>query len=168
MPSVPPTPALPVPPPPQDGNKHALGQANPFADGEAGELASAGYRYRKWTLGPGGPEIVVRCEVNSAVTTPKGEVQLASIKVGRGGRGGRGGRCGSGASFGPGGHQTHGPQRPRRKRLAPVRASSLPPGSTHPFPPAPPSPTPKGPQRVEPQGDRLAQEAGPVARLGEA
>jgi hypothetical protein len=69
--------------PHQGGDKHTLGAANPFAGEEGEELASAGYRYRKWELGPGGPDIVVRCEVNAAVTTPKGEVQLANIKVRR-------------------------------------------------------------------------------------
>jgi len=64
----------------KDG-RHDLGAANPFAGEEGEELASAGYRYRKWALGPKGLDIVVRCEVNAALTTPKGEVQLASIKA---------------------------------------------------------------------------------------
>ncbi|KAI8464165.1 MAG: eukaryotic translation initiation factor 3, subunit 7 [Monoraphidium minutum] len=64
----------------KDGNRHELGAANPFAGDEGEELASAGYRYRKWALGPG-LDIVVRCEVNAALVTPKGEVQLASVKA---------------------------------------------------------------------------------------
>lgn len=64
----------------KDGNRHDLGQANPFAGEEGEDLASAGYRYRKWQLAPG-LDIVVRCEVNGALTTPKGEVQLASVKA---------------------------------------------------------------------------------------
>jgi translation initiation factor 3 subunit D len=65
----------------KDGNKHALGDASPFAgdDGDE-ELASAAYRYRKWTLAPG-VDIVVRCEVNAALATPKGEVQLACVRA---------------------------------------------------------------------------------------
>ncbi|GBG00453.1 eukaryotic translation initiation factor 3 subunit D-like [Raphidocelis subcapitata] len=65
----------------KDGGKHELGAPNPFAGEEGEDLASAGYRYRKWTLGPNGPEVAVRCEVNAALTTPKGEVQLASLKA---------------------------------------------------------------------------------------
>ncbi|KIZ06885.1 Eukaryotic translation initiation factor 3 subunit D-2, partial [Monoraphidium neglectum] len=42
--------------------------------------ATAVNQYRKWQLAPG-LDIVVRCEVNAALTTPKGEVQLASIKA---------------------------------------------------------------------------------------
>ena len=64
----------------QDGTKHELGGPNPFAGEEGEELASAGYRYRKWELKKG-MDIVVRCEVNAATTTPKGDVQLASIKA---------------------------------------------------------------------------------------
>lgn len=64
----------------KDGTKHELGGANPFAGEEGEDLASAGYRYRKWQLAPG-LDIVVRCEVNAAVTTPKGEVQLCSVKA---------------------------------------------------------------------------------------
>lgn len=65
------------------GAKHELGEASPFAEGtaEGEELAPAGYRYRKWALGPGGPEIVVRCEANAAITTPRGEVQLAVVRA---------------------------------------------------------------------------------------
>lgn len=91
--STPLTPPYPLPPTPlflQDGNKHDLGQANPFMGDEDEELASAGYRYRKWALAPG-LDIVVRCEVNSAFTTPKGEVQLCSVKVGEGEGDARGG-----------------------------------------------------------------------------
>lgn len=65
----------------QDGAKHELGSPNPFAEGGE-DLASACYRYRKWALSSE-LDIVVRCEVNAAVTTPKGEVQLAVVKVRR-------------------------------------------------------------------------------------
>lgn len=64
----------------KDGTKHELGGPNPFAGDDGEELASAAYRYRKWQLAAG-LDIVVRCEVNAAITTPKGEVQLASVKA---------------------------------------------------------------------------------------
>lgn len=62
------------------GQTHDLGGPNPFAEDGAGadELAAVGYRYRKWALAPG-VDIVVRCEVNAALTTPRGEVQLAVV-----------------------------------------------------------------------------------------
>ncbi|KAF8066359.1 EIF3D [Scenedesmus sp. PABB004] len=63
-----------------DGNKFSLGNPNPFA-GQGEELASVGYKYRRWSLNPeAGVDIVVRCEVD-AVINNKGEDQLLAIKA---------------------------------------------------------------------------------------
>ena len=140
----------------KDQPKHELGAANPFAEGSE-DLAPAGYRYRKWALGPD-VDIVVRCEVNAALTTPKGEVQLALIRVRRRrGVEGRGG--GAGAA-------THGRWWPARRM--PARSTVQAQRPHAPPPPAPPRPPPPPPgaERVEPEGDGLAQEAGPEPRVG--
>eukprot|EP00879_Flechtneria_rotunda_P015744 GHRR01016466.1.p2 GENE.GHRR01016466.1~~GHRR01016466.1.p2 ORF type:complete len:303 (+),score=122.53 GHRR01016466.1:683-1591(+) len=66
----------------KSGNKHNLGKPNPFASsGEREELASVGYRYRRWTLNPEDHvDIVVRCEIDGVINN-KGEDQLLSIKA---------------------------------------------------------------------------------------
>jgi len=55
--------------------------ANPFADGAAGEqVASVGYRYRKYDLGDG-INLVVRCEHDAVLAAPNGENQFLNIKT---------------------------------------------------------------------------------------
>jgi translation initiation factor 3 subunit D len=62
----------------RDGEKHEFSSPNPFADSvpEGSELASAAYRYRKFTL-PGGNELIVRCTLN-AYTDVSGSTPLSS------------------------------------------------------------------------------------------
>eukprot|EP00123_Amoebidium_parasiticum_P009045 comp19189_c1_seq1/m.21899 comp19189_c1_seq1/g.21899 ORF comp19189_c1_seq1/g.21899 comp19189_c1_seq1/m.21899 type:complete len:559 (-) comp19189_c1_seq1:423-2099(-) len=54
-------------------------EPNPFAD-EGEEVASVGYRYRKWDLGDN-INLIARTEVDAAMKTPKGEVNFLSIKA---------------------------------------------------------------------------------------
>eukprot|EP00951_Prasinocladus_malaysianus_P002273 scaffold16083_cov26-Prasinocladus_malaysianus.AAC.1 len=65
-----------------DGSKgkYEFGEANPFASmSEGGEVASAGYKYRKWKLSDG-CDIVVRCQLD-AVLDLKGEKQYCLVKA---------------------------------------------------------------------------------------
>lgn len=62
------------------GDKFNLGNNNPFGDGRE-ELASVGYKYRRWALNAeAGIDIVVRCEIDGVINN-KGEDQLLSIKA---------------------------------------------------------------------------------------
>ena len=62
------------------GPRKALGEANPFAgDGQEGELAPVGYRYRRWQL-DGDTALVARCELH-AVSEYKGEEQTCVVKA---------------------------------------------------------------------------------------
>ncbi|KAF6253322.1 eukaryotic translation initiation factor 3, subunit 7 [Scenedesmus sp. NREL 46B-D3] len=62
------------------GEKFNLGNSNPFGDGGE-ELASVGYKYRRWALNAeAGIDIVVRCEIDGVINN-KGEDQLLSIKA---------------------------------------------------------------------------------------
>lgn len=67
----------------KEGEKYKFGEKNPFASpDEDEELASCGYRYRKWVLNPDEQvDVVVRCELDGVINN-KGEDQLLSIKVG--------------------------------------------------------------------------------------
>ncbi|CAG2174227.1 unnamed protein product, partial [Oppiella nova] len=61
--------------------KFKFEKPNPFAqEDEEGEVASVAYRYRKWDLGDG-VELVVRCEHDSVMMGPNGEVQFVNIKA---------------------------------------------------------------------------------------
>ena len=62
--------------------RHEFAEENPFVSAEDdGEVASVGYRYRKWKLGED-ITLVARCEHDAIVTTkPGGELQYMSIKT---------------------------------------------------------------------------------------
>merc|ERR1712168_810902 len=53
---------------------------NPFADGGGEQVASVGYRYRKFDLGDG-INLVVRCEHDAVLAAPNGENQFLNIKT---------------------------------------------------------------------------------------
>jgi translation initiation factor 3 subunit D len=67
----------------RDSNKFSLGSPNPFEGGPDEELASVGYRYRRWSLNPEDKvEILVRCEIDGVLDTARtGNNQLLSIKA---------------------------------------------------------------------------------------
>eukprot|EP00798_Chlamydomonas_sp_ICE-L_P017542 gene17542-23863_t len=67
----------------KSGNKHKFADPNPFGSPEDDEeLASCAYKYRKWTLNEEGEvDIIVRCELDGAMLSAKGEEQLLSIKA---------------------------------------------------------------------------------------
>jgi translation initiation factor 3 subunit D len=61
--------------------KFSFDRPYPFADEEENcELASIGYRYRRYTL-PNGTRIVVRCEQDAAMMAPNQETQFINIKA---------------------------------------------------------------------------------------
>jgi len=59
--------------------KHAFANPNPFSEEEGEEVASVGYRYRKYTLGEG-INLVVRCELDAVLTAPNNELQFLNVK----------------------------------------------------------------------------------------
>jgi len=61
--------------------RYKFEQDNPFVDAdEDGEVASVGYRYRKWELG-NNLVLVSRCEVDAAQQGPNNETQFFNIKA---------------------------------------------------------------------------------------
>ncbi|KAL5019286.1 hypothetical protein ScPMuIL_005008 [Solemya velum] len=61
--------------------RHRFEKPNPFVqDGETSEVASVGYRYRKWTLG-NDIELICRCEHDAVMYGPSGELQYLNIKT---------------------------------------------------------------------------------------
>ncbi|XP_018319021.1 eukaryotic translation initiation factor 3 subunit D [Agrilus planipennis] len=61
--------------------KHKFDHPNPFvSEEEEGEVASVGYRYKKWDLG-GGIVLIARCEHDAVVQSPNGELQFLTIKA---------------------------------------------------------------------------------------
>ncbi|XP_065174819.1 eukaryotic translation initiation factor 3 subunit D-like [Sycon ciliatum] len=62
--------------------RHQFAESNPFVtEDDEGEVASVGYRYRKWNLGED-ITLVARCEHDAVSTTkPGGELQYMSIKT---------------------------------------------------------------------------------------
>eukprot|EP00117_Sycon_ciliatum_P016396 scpid89352/ scgid15843/ Eukaryotic translation initiation factor 3 subunit D; Eukaryotic translation initiation factor 3 subunit 7 len=64
------------------GERHQFDEPNPFVtEDDEGEVASVGYRYRKWKLGDD-ITLVARCEHDAVSTTkPGGELQYMSIKT---------------------------------------------------------------------------------------
>lgn len=61
--------------------KYKFQEANPFVgEDDEGEVASVGYRYKKWDLG-GGIILVARCEHDAVLQTPNGEPQFLTIKA---------------------------------------------------------------------------------------
>ncbi|XP_055903568.1 eukaryotic translation initiation factor 3 subunit D-1 [Eupeodes corollae] len=61
--------------------KFKFEEPNPFiGEDEDVEIASVGYRYRKWDLG-GGIVLVARCEHDAVLQTPNNEAQFLTIKA---------------------------------------------------------------------------------------
>lgn len=61
------------------GDSLTFEKPNPFAE-EGEQVASVGYKYRKWELGDG-VSLVVRCETDAYTKTTKGEQQLVTVKA---------------------------------------------------------------------------------------
>lgn len=65
----------------KNGEKYNFENPNPFvAEDENVEVASVGYRYRKWNLGEG-VNLVVRCEHDAVTHGSNDELQLMNIKA---------------------------------------------------------------------------------------
>ncbi|CAH3997180.1 eukaryotic translation initiation factor 3 subunit D [Pieris brassicae] len=61
--------------------KYKFPEPNPFvSEEEEGEVASVGYRYRKWNLN-NGVVLVARCEHDAVLQGPQGETQFLTIKA---------------------------------------------------------------------------------------
>merc|ERR1719410_2924046 len=61
--------------------RYKFDQDNPFVDAdEEGEVASVGYRYRKWDLG-NNLVLVCRCELDAGQQGSDGEVQFVNLKA---------------------------------------------------------------------------------------
>ncbi|XP_049853013.1 eukaryotic translation initiation factor 3 subunit D-like [Schistocerca gregaria] len=61
--------------------RYKFEETNPFiSEEEAGEVASVGYRYRKWDL-DNGIVLVARCEHDAVMHGPNGELQFLTIKA---------------------------------------------------------------------------------------
>ena len=64
-----------------DMDKYKFAEVNPFADEEEeGDVASVGYRYRKWDLG-NNIKLVARCEHDAVAMGPNNEMQFLNIKA---------------------------------------------------------------------------------------
>lgn len=65
----------------EDEEKFSFPEPNPFVqEDEDGEVASVGYRYRKWDLN-NGITLVCRCEHDSVMHGPNGETQFINVKA---------------------------------------------------------------------------------------
>lgn len=65
----------------QNEDKYSFPNSNPFvADDDQSEIASVGYRYRKWNLGDG-VELVCRSEHDAVTVGSNGEIQFMNIKA---------------------------------------------------------------------------------------
>lgn len=60
--------------------RHHFNKPNPFGSDEQAEVASVGYRYRKWDLGKG-IELVSRCEHDCVSQGPNKEVHFINVKA---------------------------------------------------------------------------------------
>lgn len=60
--------------------KYKFPEPNPFVSEDEGEIASVGYRYRKWNLN-NGVVLVARCEHDAVMLGPQNEMQFLSIKA---------------------------------------------------------------------------------------
>ena len=61
--------------------KHTFDSPNPFtADEKNDDVASVGYKYKKWDLGKG-IHLIARCEHDAATYGPSGELQMINIKA---------------------------------------------------------------------------------------
>ncbi|XP_077979592.1 eukaryotic translation initiation factor 3 subunit D-like isoform X2 [Glandiceps talaboti] len=64
-----------------NNEKYKFDESNPFQQDESdGDIASVGYRYRKWDLGDG-IELIVRCEHDGVMIGSNGETQFVNIKT---------------------------------------------------------------------------------------
>ncbi|GAB6020453.1 Eukaryotic translation initiation factor 3 subunit D, variant 2 [Chamberlinius hualienensis] len=64
-----------------EDDKYKFEEKNPFIqEDEAGEVASVGYRYRKWSL-DNDIELIVRCEHDAVMHGPNMETQFINIKA---------------------------------------------------------------------------------------
>ena len=64
-----------------DETAHKFEEDNPFAvEEEEGDVASVGYRYRKWDLGDG-VKLVARCEHDAVTFGPNNEIMFLNIKA---------------------------------------------------------------------------------------
>jgi len=63
-------------------DRHDFGNTNPFTqEDEKDQVASVGYKYRKWNLGGvNNIELICRCEVDAAYHSPSGELQFMTVK----------------------------------------------------------------------------------------
>lgn len=65
----------------QNEEKFNFEEKNPFIqEDEDGDVASVGYRYRKWDL-DNGIELIARCEHDAVMNGPNGETQFINIKA---------------------------------------------------------------------------------------
>jgi len=64
----------------KQGEATKLQNPNPFVEGDASNIASVGYRYRKWNLG-NDIDLIVRCEHDAVMTGANGEKAFISVKA---------------------------------------------------------------------------------------
>ncbi|XP_064620886.1 eukaryotic translation initiation factor 3 subunit D-like isoform X2 [Lineus longissimus] len=65
----------------EDTERLSFEHKNPFVqEGDQTQVASVGYKYRKWDIG-NGIELVCRCEHDAVMIGPNGELQFANIKT---------------------------------------------------------------------------------------
>ncbi|CAK8678193.1 eukaryotic translation initiation factor 3 subunit D-like [Clavelina lepadiformis] len=62
------------------GDKHKFEKSNPFVQGDSGNIASVGYRYRKWNLG-NNIELVARTEHDAVISTSSGDISFINVKA---------------------------------------------------------------------------------------
>nr|CAB3241618.1 eukaryotic translation initiation factor 3 subunit D-like [Phallusia mammillata] len=64
----------------KSGEKHKLPNPNPFVQGESDNIASVGYKYRKWNLG-NNIELIARTEHDAVLSTSSGENSFINVKT---------------------------------------------------------------------------------------
>jgi len=64
----------------KQGDAHRMENKNPFVQGDGSNIASVGYRYRKWNLG-NSIELVARTEHDAVMTGANGETQYINVKA---------------------------------------------------------------------------------------
>ena len=60
--------------------RHTFPDANPFIEGDEGEVASVAYRYRKWDLG-NDISLIIRSEIDAVTNGPNDEKIYLNIKA---------------------------------------------------------------------------------------
>jgi translation initiation factor 3 subunit D len=60
--------------------RFAFSDPNPFVEGDAGEIASVAYRYRKWDLG-NDIKLIIRSEIDAVTTGPNEERLFLNVKA---------------------------------------------------------------------------------------